>query len=136
MSIFEGDDVPETHASLRIYFRVTSVEPDPDHPTRPKIHFAGELDGKFSVTGFVKVTPDDQSWWHFVRASFLFSITNSAYLHADSYMLVPLLCLWFDRTAGMAMGIVVGIIIILCGGACRFTFTAHDWFSDSRTLQS
>ncbi|KAL4081186.1 hypothetical protein J3A83DRAFT_4083853 [Scleroderma citrinum] len=64
-SIFEGDDVSETHASVVVYFRVIGVEPDPVHPTRPKINYAGELDGKFSMLGSVKLTPDDQVWWHF-----------------------------------------------------------------------
>ncbi|KAI6030429.1 hypothetical protein F5J12DRAFT_800318 [Pisolithus orientalis] len=64
-SIFEGDDVPEMHASVTMYFRVISTEHDPDHPTRPKINYAGELDGQFSVVGYVKLTSDDQTWWHF-----------------------------------------------------------------------
>lgn len=54
-------------ASLDIYFRVSGVEPDPLHPDRPKINIAGEVDGRFNVVGFVKLTDDDQVWWHYVR---------------------------------------------------------------------
>lgn len=64
-SIFEGDDVPETHCSVVVYFRVIDVEPDPTHPTRPKINFAGELDGNFSVIGSVQLTSDEQVRWYF-----------------------------------------------------------------------
>ncbi|KAI6102344.1 hypothetical protein EDD16DRAFT_365202 [Pisolithus croceorrhizus] len=64
-SIFEDDSVPEMHASVTMYFRVVGVEPDPDHPTRPKINYAGEHDGRFSVAGYVKLTPDHQIRWHF-----------------------------------------------------------------------
>ncbi|KAG6329029.1 hypothetical protein ID866_10061 [Astraeus odoratus] len=64
-SIFEGDEVQEMHSSVTFYFRVTDIEHDPDHPTRPKISYAGELDGHFSVLGWVRLTPDDQVWWHF-----------------------------------------------------------------------
>ena len=53
-----------------VYFRVIDVEPDPIHPTRPKINFAGELDGNFSLVGSVQLTPDEQVWWHFVRFSY------------------------------------------------------------------
>ncbi|KAF9240212.1 hypothetical protein BU15DRAFT_74129 [Melanogaster broomeanus] len=62
-SIFE--DVDETYSSLSIYFRVIGIEPDPSHPTRPQINYIGELDGKFSIVGFVKLTADDQVWWHY-----------------------------------------------------------------------
>ena len=51
---------------MEIYFRVTSVEPDPLHPTRPKMNIIGEVDGKFNAVGFVKLTDDDQVWWHYV----------------------------------------------------------------------
>ncbi|KAH0826189.1 hypothetical protein J3R83DRAFT_5621 [Lanmaoa asiatica] len=41
-----------------------SIEPDPSHPTRPKINVVGEVDGRFNAVGFVKLTDDDQLWWH------------------------------------------------------------------------
>ncbi|KIK78769.1 hypothetical protein PAXRUDRAFT_16695 [Paxillus rubicundulus Ve08.2h10] len=62
-SIFEGAE--ETYSSIDLYFRVIDVEPDPLHQTRPKINFIGELDGNFTLMGFVKLTADDQVWWHF-----------------------------------------------------------------------
>jgi hypothetical protein len=45
---------------------VINVEQDPDHPTRPKINYVGEMDGNFSFVGYVKLTPDNQIRWHFV----------------------------------------------------------------------
>lgn len=51
---------------MDIYVRVAGIEPDPSHPTRPKINLVGEVDGKFHVVGFVKLTDDDQLWWHHV----------------------------------------------------------------------
>ena len=55
---------------MEIYFRVTGVEPDPRRPTRPKINIIGEVDGKFGAVGFVKLTDDDQLWWHYVSNTF------------------------------------------------------------------
>ncbi|KAI5981728.1 hypothetical protein EDD15DRAFT_2331204 [Pisolithus albus] len=69
-SVFEGDNVPEMHACVTMYFRVIGVEPDPDHPTRPRINYAGEHDSEFSVVGYVKLTPDDQIRWHHVCAGY------------------------------------------------------------------
>jgi hypothetical protein len=59
---------------------VINVEQDPDHPTRPKINYVGEMDGKFSVVGYVKFTPDNQIRWHFVS---LASGQLGLYCHAD-----------------------------------------------------
>ena len=57
-------------ATMDVYFRVAGTEPDPRHPTRPKINIVGEVDGKFNVVGFVKLTDDDQVWWHHVSICF------------------------------------------------------------------
>ncbi|KAF8443220.1 hypothetical protein L210DRAFT_3535134 [Boletus edulis BED1] len=62
-SIF--DDAEETLATLDIYIRVSGIEPDPSHPTRPQINIIGEVDGKFNIVGFVKLTDDDQVWCHY-----------------------------------------------------------------------
>ncbi|KAH7924517.1 hypothetical protein BV22DRAFT_1035027 [Leucogyrophana mollusca] len=68
-TIFEDPDIEETYASVDIFFRVIDVEHDPDHPTRPKINYIGELDGNFSIVGHVRLTPDNQVCWHFVAGN-------------------------------------------------------------------
>lgn len=65
-TIFEDGELQETFSAVDIFFRVINVEQDPDHPTRPKINYVGEMDGNFSIVGYVKLTPDDQIRWHFV----------------------------------------------------------------------
>ncbi|EGN94026.1 hypothetical protein SERLA73DRAFT_171860 [Serpula lacrymans var. lacrymans S7.3] len=64
-SVFEGE-FEETYRTVDVYFRVINVEPDPAHPTRPVINYVGEMDGHFTVMGWVKLTPDNQIRWHFV----------------------------------------------------------------------
>jgi hypothetical protein len=49
-----------------VQFYVTSTEHDPAHPTHPKINFAGELNERYTMRGYVNLTPDDQIRWHFV----------------------------------------------------------------------
>lgn len=68
-SIFEEGELQETFSAVDIFFRVINVEQDPDHPTRPKINYVGEMDGNFSIVGYVKLTPDDQIRWHFVAGN-------------------------------------------------------------------
>ncbi|KAG6336882.1 hypothetical protein ID866_2208 [Astraeus odoratus] len=64
--ISEDDVIDEEYHAVGVRFRITGFEPDPDHPSRPKINYAGDaLDDELPVTGFVKLTPDDQIWWHF-----------------------------------------------------------------------
>ncbi|KAF7980623.1 hypothetical protein HWV62_37414 [Athelia sp. TMB] len=64
-SIFDQPDFQEVFRSLPdVTFKVTSVEHDPDHPTRPKINFDGAMD-QLHMEGYVKMTPDDQIRWHF-----------------------------------------------------------------------
>lgn len=65
-TIFEDGELEETFSAVDIFFRVINVERDPDHPTRPKINYVGEMDGNFSIVGYVKLTPDHQVRWHFV----------------------------------------------------------------------
>ncbi|OJA07874.1 hypothetical protein AZE42_07667 [Rhizopogon vesiculosus] len=66
-AIFE--DAKETFSSINLFIRVINVEQDPDHPTRPKINYVGEMDGNFSIVGYVKLTPDNQIRWHFVAGN-------------------------------------------------------------------
>lgn len=68
-AIFEDGELQETFSAVDIFFRVINVEQDPDHPTRPKINYVGEMDGNFSIVGYVKLTPDDQIRWHFVAGN-------------------------------------------------------------------
>jgi len=65
-TIFEDAELQETFTAVDIFFRVINFEQDPDHPTRPRINYVGEMDGNFSIVGYVKLTPDDQIRWHFV----------------------------------------------------------------------
>ncbi|KAG1728528.1 uncharacterized protein EDB91DRAFT_1060500 [Suillus paluster] len=68
-TIFEEEELQETFSAVDIFFRVINVEQDPDHPTRPKINYVGEMDGNFTIVGYVKLTPDDQIRWHFVAGN-------------------------------------------------------------------
>ncbi|KAG2046576.1 hypothetical protein BDR06DRAFT_964924 [Suillus hirtellus] len=68
-TIFEDGELEETFSAVDIFFRVINVERDPDHPTRPKINYVGEMDGNFSIVGYVKLTPDHQVRWHFVAGN-------------------------------------------------------------------
>lgn len=68
-AIFEEGELQETFSAVDIFFRVINVEEDPDHPTRPRINYIGEMDGNFTIVGYVKLTPDDQIRWHFVAGN-------------------------------------------------------------------
>ncbi|KAG0704455.1 hypothetical protein DFH29DRAFT_911428 [Suillus ampliporus] len=69
VTIFEDEELQETFSAVDIFFRVINVEKDPDHPTRPIINYVGEMDGNFTIVGYVKLTPDDQIRWHFVAGN-------------------------------------------------------------------
>lgn len=62
--------------------RVLSTEPDPDHPTRPKINFAGSIDNHATMVGWLKVTPDNQIRWHFVSGFSSEFALSSTLIHA------------------------------------------------------
>ncbi|KII86844.1 hypothetical protein PLICRDRAFT_164215 [Plicaturopsis crispa FD-325 SS-3] len=63
---FDDPEFSEVYRSLEIKFAYKSSEHDPEHPTRPKINFVGEMMGHSTMFGWVKMTPDDQVRWHFV----------------------------------------------------------------------
>lgn len=65
VTIFEDPEFVEICRSRNVVMRVLSTEPDPDHPTRPKINFAGSIDNHATMVGWLKVTPDNQIRWHF-----------------------------------------------------------------------
>ena len=67
MSIFSDPGFVEIFRTIKVEMRVLSVEPDAQHPTRPRIHFAGNINNHATMVGYVCVTPDDRIRWHFVR---------------------------------------------------------------------
>lgn len=68
-SMFEDLDFREEFRSLGVTLHITRTRPDPQHPTRPEIHFFGEMMAPSNSTmiGHVKMTNDNQIQWHFVR---------------------------------------------------------------------
>ncbi|GLB38685.1 putative F-box domain-containing protein [Lyophyllum shimeji] len=66
-SVFESPDFGEVFRSMNVMLRVIGTRPDPDHPKRPIIDFAGAmLDNTSTMRGEVRMTPDNQVQWHFV----------------------------------------------------------------------
>ncbi|KZT67309.1 hypothetical protein DAEQUDRAFT_713802 [Daedalea quercina L-15889] len=65
MHILESEDFVEVFRTIAIEMRIISIEPDPAHPTRPKINWFGSIGPFATMIGHVKVTPDDQIRWHF-----------------------------------------------------------------------
>jgi hypothetical protein len=66
--MFENPDFSEVFRSLDIEIRVLETNHDENHPSRPRIHFAGTMGDQSTMNGWVQMTPDDQIRWHFVRA--------------------------------------------------------------------
>jgi len=71
---FQRPDVREMFRAFKVTLSVTSTEADPKNPTRPIIHFAGEVKRSGEpvkvMTGTVKLTVDKQVHWHIVRGLF------------------------------------------------------------------
>lgn len=65
-AFFDNPDVAEIFGNLTIEINVKSTEPDPEHPTRPIIHFEGAVEDSPGVTGWVRVTPDGHIRWYIV----------------------------------------------------------------------
>ncbi|PPR07753.1 hypothetical protein CVT24_003703 [Panaeolus cyanescens] len=67
-TLFQNPDFREVFRWLDVRLSVTKTEYDPKHPTKPIIHFFGEMQEPSSstMTGKVKMTPDNQVQWHFV----------------------------------------------------------------------
>lgn len=100
-SIFEDPDFGEVFRSLEFTLRVTKTTTDINHPTRPAIHFVGEMpDVSTSMRGTVNMTPDDQIHWHFV---YFFILHDAIYL------------IWFYSFLATK--------IILCGGLIIMPFS-------------
>ncbi|KAL0961503.1 hypothetical protein HGRIS_006444 [Hohenbuehelia grisea] len=68
LSIFENPDFHEVFRTLQFQVHVTHTVQDDLHPTRPVIHFAGTLGipSTATMTGYVRMTPEDEVRWHFV----------------------------------------------------------------------
>uniref|UniRef100_A0A8H7XQU9 Protein kinase domain-containing protein n=1 Tax=Psilocybe cubensis TaxID=181762 RepID=A0A8H7XQU9_PSICU len=67
-SMFEDPEFREEFRSLGVTLHITRTKPDPQHPTRPEIHFFGEMMAPSNSTmiGHVKMTNENQIQWHFV----------------------------------------------------------------------
>ncbi|KIM40988.1 hypothetical protein M413DRAFT_72451 [Hebeloma cylindrosporum] len=67
-SIFEEEDFREVCRSLNVTLSVRRIEPDPEHPSRPILHFFGEMHqpSTSTMTGTVRMTPDNEVEWKFV----------------------------------------------------------------------
>ncbi|KAG6898402.1 hypothetical protein C0992_004113 [Termitomyces sp. T32_za158] len=59
-SIFEEADFGEVYRTSNVTLKKVSSTPDPDNPTRPIIHFMGEMSDTTTMTGAVKMTTDGQ----------------------------------------------------------------------------
>ncbi|CAL1712181.1 unnamed protein product [Somion occarium] len=64
-SLFDDPNFIEIFRTINVKFHVKDSEPDPNHPTRPKLHFDGEIEGHAHMFGWVAITPDDNLRWHF-----------------------------------------------------------------------
>ncbi|KAF9483578.1 hypothetical protein BDN70DRAFT_827292 [Pholiota conissans] len=68
LSLLEDPEFREVFRSLAVNITVVRTEPDPNHPARPIIHFQGKMTdaSNSTMTGHVKMTPDNEVLWHFV----------------------------------------------------------------------
>ena len=72
-SIFEESYFEEVFRSLDVKMVVTKTIPDPGHPKRPIICFAGEVaHGSSAMSGQVKMTPDGQVRWQYVSVNYYY----------------------------------------------------------------
>ncbi|EKM52196.1 uncharacterized protein PHACADRAFT_212767, partial [Phanerochaete carnosa HHB-10118-sp] len=64
-ALFESPDFVEIFSRLDVMLKLIRTEPDPEHPTRPILHFTCESRTGTTMVGYVCVTPDDNIRWHF-----------------------------------------------------------------------
>ena len=81
-SIFCNPEFSEIFHSLDIVLRVLETTEDEAHPTRPQIHFLGQMRYQSDMSGWVRMTEDNQIRWHIVRAHC--GDILSTYLHTIS----------------------------------------------------
>ncbi|TFK52690.1 hypothetical protein OE88DRAFT_1658096 [Heliocybe sulcata] len=67
-SVFANPEFVEVFRSITVHMRVLSTEANPDHPHRPRIYFAGEIEAGADhvMNGWVGVTEEGVVRWHFV----------------------------------------------------------------------
>ncbi|KAH9080329.1 hypothetical protein EDB83DRAFT_2513237 [Lactarius deliciosus] len=66
ISIFQDLRFRDTFRVLPVYFRVIGFEEDPEHPTRPRLFFAGEVRDGQTMIGRTEMTPDEHLRWKWV----------------------------------------------------------------------
>ncbi|GJF00321.1 hypothetical protein PsYK624_166060 [Phanerochaete sordida] len=64
-ALFERPDFAEVFGGLNVHLKLARTEHDPEHPTRPILHFTGESKTGTTMAGYVCVTSDDNIRWHF-----------------------------------------------------------------------
>ncbi|KAF7791513.1 hypothetical protein EIP86_002529 [Pleurotus ostreatoroseus] len=64
-AFFEDPDFGEVFTGINMQCRVVSCEHDPDHPTRPIIHFEAGTERQSVIKGWVKLTHQGVIRWHF-----------------------------------------------------------------------
>src|SRR6266702_1122398 len=67
ISMFQDLRFRDAFRVLPVYFRIIGSEEDPEHPTRPRLVFAGEVRDGESMIGRIEMTPDEHLRWKWVR---------------------------------------------------------------------
>ncbi|KAI0252115.1 hypothetical protein BJV78DRAFT_1125038 [Lactifluus subvellereus] len=65
-TVFRDPEFREVFRVLPVHFRVIGTERDPDHATRPRLMFAGEVRDGQTMVGRVEMTPDEHLRWKWV----------------------------------------------------------------------
>lgn len=65
--MFQDPSFHETFRVLPVHFRIIGTEKEPDHPTRPRLIFAGEVRDGQTMWGRVEMMPDGHLRWKWVR---------------------------------------------------------------------
>jgi hypothetical protein len=72
MTLFRDPAFHETFRVIPVHFRVIGTEKDPDHPTRPRLIFAGEVRDGQTMVGRVEMVPEGHLRWKWVRLRLIF----------------------------------------------------------------
>ena len=140
-SLFEQPGFREVFRSLNVKLCVAGTEEDPLHPTRPVIHFFGEMHDpstSTTMTGWVKMTTDRQVRWHFVsffiwemrRLSSLFRFLGIRGMLFGGILLIVLLVvlirIFYFVFFGSSEGVQVGGLRSAFGVLGSWTTIFHD----------